>query len=261
MNKNQFVCLYLPYMNESANYNIAPANSGKKKQVRNMFDRISLRYDLLNHLLSFNIDKLWRGILRRKLTHILGANTAKAELLDLATGTGDLAFELLKCQAANITAVDLSPGMLSIAKKKAIYKDRANKIFFTDGDAEKLCFSNNSFDAATVAFGIRNFEDLERGLSEILRVIRPGSPLLILEFSNTSKGLTRWYLNSLLPFIGRILSGDKEAYSYLPASIIKFPAGNDLGNILIECGYKNFSYKKLTLGICSLYTAIKPIGQ
>lgn len=230
--------------------------ASKKEQVEEMFDNIAHRYDFLNHLLSLGIDKNWR----KKAIRSLKSSNPK-RLLDIATGTGDLAFEAIKQMPhLELIGLDLSEGMLSKARVKA--KNKAlDKMQFVKGDSENLGFDNDSFDAITVAFGVRNFENLEAGLAEMHRVLRPGGRVAILEFSKPKmfpvKQIFNFYFKYILPQTGRLISKDSRAYEYLPESVQAFPEGVDFVRILEKTGFKKCKNQPLTFGICSLYTAEK----
>ena len=225
--------------------------------IATMFDRISPKYDALNHLLSLNIDKVWR----RKTAKAVAKHHPKT-ILDLATGTADLAISLAKRNPqAHIVGMDISEKMLEIGKEKVAQKGLADQIELRLGDAAALPFEDNTFNAVTVAFGVRNFEDLDKGLSEIHRVLKPNGQAVILEFSMPErfpvKQLYRFYFKCLLPFIGRIVSKDKSAYSYLPASVEHFPKPNIFVEMLAQKRLSNGQAKPLTFGIATLYTAAK----
>ena len=230
--------------------------SGKKEQVARMFDNISHRYDFLNHFLSLGIDKAWR----KKAIGFLENNPPKT-ILDVATGTGDFAIQALTLNPEKITGIDISEGMLEVGKKKI--KDRAlsDRIELMYGDSEKLPFKENNFDAVTVAFGVRNFENLEKGLGEIYRVLKPGGKLVVLEFSKPRKfpfkQVYKFYFTTILPRVGRIVSSDKAAYTYLPESVDAFPNGADFLTILKNIGFNRTQCKELTFGISSIYTGTK----
>jgi demethylmenaquinone methyltransferase/2-methoxy-6-polyprenyl-1,4-benzoquinol methylase len=222
-----------------------------------MFDRISPKYDALNHLLSFNIDKVWR----RKTAKAV-AKSHPNTILDLATGTADLAIAVAKRNPqAHILGMDISEKMLDIGKEKVMHQNLANQIELRLGDAASLPFEDDSFDAITVAFGVRNFEDLGKGLSEISRVLKPGGQAVVLEFSMPErfpvKQFYRFYFKRLLPFIGRIVSKDKGAYSYLPNSVEKFPKPEVFSESLASFGLGKCQTKRLTMGIATLYIAEK----
>jgi demethylmenaquinone methyltransferase/2-methoxy-6-polyprenyl-1,4-benzoquinol methylase len=222
-----------------------------------MFDRISPKYDALNHMLSLNIDKVWR----RKTAQAV-AKYHPRTILDLATGTADLAISLAKHNPqAHIIGMDISEKMLEIGKEKVAKKGLADQIELRFGDAAALPFEGNTFDAVTVAFGVRNFEDLDKGLSEIFRVLKPSGKVIILEFSMPEKfpikQLYRCYFKRFLPLIGKIVSRDKSAYTYLPQSVESFPKPLDFQQILTDKGLKQESLKSLSFGIATLYTAFK----
>ena len=229
----------------------------KKKQVEKMFDNISSNYDFLNHFLSFGIDHIWR----RKTIRLMQAKNPKV-ILDVATGTGDLAFAAYKkLNPDKIIGLDLSNGMLEVGRNKIKKKKLEHKLEFVQGDSENLPFKDNSFDVVCVSFGVRNFEQLEKGLGEMLRVLKPQGHLYILEFSQPTsvpfKQLYHFYSKYILPLIGRIISKDNSAYSYLPESVGAFPYGKELNTIIENCGYHNAKNIPLTLGIASIYTASK----
>lgn len=237
-----------PYKDSSLN---------KKEQVEKMFDTISGNYDGLNRLISFGTDLKWR---KKVLKYII--NHQPESILDIATGTGDLAIKFAKkTKASKIVGLDLSEGMLSIAKKKVVATSLKNKINFIKGDSEALPFDENSFSAITVSFGIRNFENLEKGLSEILRVLKPNGLFIILETSVPTKFPYKqgykFHSKILLPIIGKIFSKDKVAYNYLSESASIFPYGTRLNNILQNIGFINVKNKPQTFGVATIYTATK----
>ena len=220
-----------------------------------MFDRISPKYDALNHLLSFNIDKVWR-----KKTAKAVAKSHPKTILDLATGTADLAIAVAKRNPqAHILGMDISEKMLDIGKEKVMHQNLANQIELSLGDAAALPFEDDSFDAVTVAFGVRNFEDLGKGLSEISRVLKPGGQAVILEFSMPErfpvKQLYHFYFRRLLPFIGKLISKDNSAYAYLPASVERFPKPKAFLELLAQHGLIRGTVRPLTFGIATLYCA------
>lgn len=229
----------------------------KKKQVEQMFDTISKEYDGLNRVISFGTDIKWRKKVIKKV-----CDTQPKSVLDIATGTGDLAIEFAKqLPDVKVTGLDLSEGMLEVARKKVEGTELANKIKFIKGDSERLPFSDNSFDAITVSFGIRNFENLEKGLSEIHRVLRPNGIFVILETSVPTKfpfkqGYTI-HAKYLLPLIGRLFSKDKSAYKYLSESAASFPFGERLNNILKEIGFIEVKHAPQTMGAATIYSAKK----
>ena len=231
-------------------------HSGKKEQVARMFDNISGRYDFLNHLLSLGIDIRWR---KKAIEELKGIRPKL--ILDVATGTGDFAIQALDLQPDKVIGIDISEGMLEVGRKKMKERQLDQKIELMSGDSENLLFEENKFDAVIVAFGVRNFENLEKGLAEIFRVVKPGGKVVILEFSKPShfpfKQLYNFYFKFVLPKIGRLISQDQAAYTYLPESVQAFPDGNDFLQILSKIGYKNAACKPLTFGISSLYTGIK----
>ncbi len=232
------------------------ANGSKKQEVAEMFDNISERYDFLNHLLSMSIDKGWR----KKVVKM--ANESKPQhILDVATGTGDLAIALCKTQPKKITGLDISKGMLEVGHRKIEAKKLTNIIDLQLGDSEALPFEDNSFDLVTVAFGVRNFENLEKGMSEIRRVLKPSGKLLVLEFSQPEsfpfKQIYHFYFKNILPFFGRLVSKDNRAYTYLPESVKAFPYGENFCSVLQKVGFADSSFKPLTFGIATIYQTIK----
>ncbi len=237
-----------PYKDSSLN---------KKKQVEQMFDNISGNYDGLNRIISLGSDKKWR----KKVVKMV-AERKPDSILDIATGTGDLAIKFAsKTNASKIIGLDLSDGMLSIARKKVLDTPLAKKVQFVQGDSEALPFENNTFDAITVSFGIRNFEDLEKGLSEIHRVLKPKGLFVILETSVPSKAPFKqgyhFYSKTILPLIGKIFSKDKVAYSYLSESASVFPHGEVLNNILRKIGFIEVENNPQTFGVATIYNATK----
>jgi len=233
------------------------SSEGKKRQVEQMFDTISENYDGMNRVISLGSDVAWR----KKVIRLASAKNPKI-ILDIATGTGDLAIQFAeKIKADKIVGLDLSEGMLSVARKKVSSKSFATKIDFIQGDSEALPFSDNSFDAITVSFGIRNFENLEKGLEEILRVLRKDGIFVILETSVPTKFPFKqgynFYSKNILPLMGRLLSKDKVAYQYLSESASVFPFGQELNNILTKIGFKEVENKPQTFGVATIYTATK----
>lgn len=231
-------------------------NTSKKEQVARMFNSISHRYDFLNHFLSLGIDRGWR----KKAINLLRPIKPR-QLLDVATGTGDFALQALDLNPEKVTGVDISDGMLQVGRKKIQDRNVADKIVLQLADSENLPFEENKFDAVTVGFGVRNFEHLERGLEEIFRVLKPGGVAVILEFSRPRKFPFKqgynFYFKFILPKIGRIVSSDKAAYTYLPESVEAFPDGEDFLRILRDVGFKQTQCKSLTFGISSIYTGTK----
>lgn len=222
-----------------------------------MFDSVSPKYDLLNRVISLGIDQSWR----KKVVQFVGENNPK-QLLDIATGTGDLAIALQTTQAEKIVGLDISPGMLNIGKDKVNARGLNNRIEMILGDSEDLPFDNNSFDGITVAFGVRNFETLEKGLFEIFRVLRPKGKLVILETAVPTrfpfKQGYRLYSGWIVPLIGKLFSKDKSAYQYLSDSAAAFPHGKVFNNILEKIGFINVKDHPQTLGVASIYCATKP---
>lgn len=234
------------------------ADEGKKVQVERMFDRIAPKYDLLNRVLSLGIDVWWR---RRALRYL--KKNPPQEMLDVATGTGDVAIMATKMlKPRQITGIDIANQMLEVGREKIKKAGLENIIRLETGDSENLRFPDHSFDAVTVAFGVRNFENLEKGLAEMLRVLRPGGRVVILEFSRPHlfpfKQLYNAYFKYALPLIGRLTSRDTRAYTYLFESVQAFPEGPNFLNILSKTGFYHPQCERLTLGICTIYTASKP---
>ena len=230
-------------------------SKSKKEQVTEMFDNIAQSYDFLNHSLSLGMHNIWRKKAIKKLK-----NKPKT-ILDIATGTGDFAFSAAKYTQAQITGIDISEGMLNIGKRKITQKKLKTRIKLKKADSEKLPFKDNSFDAITVGFGVRNFENLDKGLAEIYRVLNTYGSIVILEPSTPKhfplKQLYSTYFNYILPTIGSLISGDKNAYRYLPESVADFPSENKFIAKLENAGFKECKYFALTFGIVSLYVAIK----
>jgi demethylmenaquinone methyltransferase/2-methoxy-6-polyprenyl-1,4-benzoquinol methylase len=230
----------------------------QKESVQKMFDDISPKYDFLNHFLSFGTDILWR----RKLVRMLSRKNPR-KILDVATGTGDLAIAMAGIKPESIVGIDISHKMLAIGIKKIERKKLRSTISFREGDAEHIPFRNESFNAVTVAFGVRNFENLKKGLTEMKRVLRPGGIMMILEFSHPSavpfKQLYGFYARYIIPFIGNLISRHSYAYTYLPESVDAFPSGEAFMEIMRETGVINCSRISLTFGIASLYMGEKPI--
>jgi len=237
-----------PYQNEQVT---------KKEQVADMFNNISKTYDFLNHFLSAGIDIIWRKIAINELK-----KDQPQFILDVATGTGDFAFEAIKIlQPKKIIGVDISQGMLNIAQKKIDKRSMNQRFEVRLGDSEKLLFDADHFDAVTVAYGVRNFENLEAGLADMCRVLKPGGKAVILEFSKPKvfpvKHLYNFYFNYVTPLIGKLFSKDARAYSYLPESVAAFPDGERFIGLMQKVGFKNTKNRPLAFGICSVYTGIK----
>lgn len=228
----------------------------KKEQVATMFNNISKKYDFLNHFLSMGIDIVWR----KKAIRLLKDKQPK-QMLDIATGTGDFAIAALKLNPTKVTGIDISEGMLNVGKEKIKAKGLSNKIELQLGDSENLKFDDETFDAYTVGFGVRNFENLEKGLTEMLRVLKPNGTAIILEFSKPKKfpikQIYNFYFNKILPSIGKIVSKDNAAYTYLPESVDAFPDGKDFIIILNKIGYREAKAIPLMFGIASIYKATK----
>jgi demethylmenaquinone methyltransferase/2-methoxy-6-polyprenyl-1,4-benzoquinol methylase len=232
------------------------SNDHKKRQVEQMFDNISTHYDGLNRVISFGIDQSWR----KKVINMV-SNTKPEKVMDVATGTGDLAIAMAKTSAKEIIGIDISNGMLDIGRKKIKAKALSEKIEMVQADSENLPYKDNTFDAITVAFGVRNFENLDKGLKEIFRVLKPGGIFVVLETSNPTKfpfkqGYT-FYNKFILPLIGKLFSKDKSAYSYLSESASVFPFGEAFNNILRKNGFNNVEDFPQTFGVATIYKASK----
>ena len=229
----------------------------KRAQVERMFDGIAPSYDLLNHILSFGVDKGWR----RKSIDLL-ADRKPREILDVATGTADMAIAIHKRLGCKVLGCDISPKMVEVGVKKIENANLTQDISLCVADSESLPFSSNRFDAVTVAFGVRNFANLDKGLSQMCRVLKPGGRLVVLEFSTPPNALFRtiynFYFSNILPLIGGAISRDKRAYNYLCRSAMAFPSGEDFERHLYAAGLKPVSRKMLTLGIATAYLAEKP---
>ncbi len=232
-------------------------NSGKKEQVAQMFNNIARRYDFLNHFLSLGIDKIWR----KKAIRSLKGIADNPMILDVAAGTGDLSLAALKLKPQKIIGVDISKEMLNIGIEKIKKKNLQDIIEFKEGDSENLEFDNAFFDGITVAFGVRNFENLNKGLSEMFRVLKPGGKLVVLEFSKPKtfpiKQVYNFYFKVILPFFGKLISKDSSAYTYLPESVSQFPERDEFISELKKVGFKECEFKTLSFGISSLYVANK----
>jgi demethylmenaquinone methyltransferase/2-methoxy-6-polyprenyl-1,4-benzoquinol methylase len=230
--------------------------TSKKEEIAEMFDNISGRYDFLNHFLSFGIDKLWRKKAVKMLKEL-----KPERILDIATGTGDFALSSMRLKPQEIIGVDISEGMLDVAKAKMKKKELDHIIKVQLGDSENLPFEDDHFDALTVGFGVRNYENLEKGLTDMLRVLRPSGKAVILEFSNPKKfpvkQLFGFYSKKIIPFFGRKISKDARAYTYLPESVAVFPEGAEFINIMKSIGYKNVQSTLVSGGIATIYSGIK----
>jgi demethylmenaquinone methyltransferase/2-methoxy-6-polyprenyl-1,4-benzoquinol methylase len=229
---------------------------GKKEQVAKMFDNISHKYDFLNHFLSLGIDIYWR----KKAIKLLSSSKPKY-ILDIATGTGDFAIEALKLAPDKVIGVDISAGMLKYGNEKIVKLGLQHKIELILGDSEKLPFDDNTFDAITVSFGVRNFENLEKGLIDMFRVLKPGGKALVLEFSKPRsfplKQIYNFYFKNILPVLGKMFSKDNTAYTYLPESVNAFPDGEDFLKVFENSGFKKTKCIPLTFGISSIYIGEK----
>jgi len=230
--------------------------NSKKEQVATMFNNISKRYDLLNHLLSLGIDIYWR----KQAIKLLKADRPQL-ILDMATGTADFAIEAMSLKPEKIIGVDISEGMLDVGRKKLKKMKLDQRIELKLGDSERIPFDDNIFDAIIVAFGVRNFENLEQGLADMYRVLKPGGKVVVLEFSKPTafpfKQLYNFYFKSILPLVGRMISKDQSAYTYLPESVQVFPDGQAFLKVLQKVGYYQTVCKTLTFGISSIYTGRK----
>ncbi|MGV8096796.1 MAG: bifunctional demethylmenaquinone methyltransferase/2-methoxy-6-polyprenyl-1,4-benzoquinol methylase UbiE [Mangrovibacterium sp.] len=228
----------------------------KKQQVEQMFDHIAPKYDFLNHFLSMGVDKLWR----KRAVSMLKAHRP-LRILDVATGTGDFAIEAAKIKPNEIIGFDLSEQMLRVGEEKVKRLKLDHLIRFQKGDSEKMPFEDGSFDAITVAFGVRNFENLEKGLQEFYRVLKPGGVAVILEFSRPRgfpfRQLYMFYFKQILPRIGGMISKDASAYNYLPESVMAFPDDQDFLGILSRIGFFRLQQRRLTMGIATIYEAVK----
>ena len=238
----------VPYKDDAA---------GKKSQVAQMFNSIAGKYDFLNHFLSAGTDIYWR----RKAVNEL-KELRPARILDIATGTADFAIESLRLSPeTKVTGVDISEGMLDVGRRKLTQKGLTNRIQLELGDSENLPFPDNHFDAVTASFGVRNFENLHKGLAEMQRVLRPGGKVVILEFSKPTafpmKQAYNFYFRHILPVFGKLISKDRAAYTYLPESVQAFPDGQNFMAILTQVGFNNPTWQPLTFGISSIYTAQK----
>lgn len=230
-------------------------DEAKHSQVRRMFDSIAPAYDTMNRLMSLGMDRGWR---RKTVSCVAGDKPV--DILDIATGTGDLAIALAKaCPQARVTGLDLSEGMVSIGRRKVADARLDNRVSLQTGDALAMPFDDASFDVITVAFGVRNFEHLADGYTEMLRVLRPGGLLCVLELTPPAspliKPLYSIYTRGVIPLLGRILSGDASAYTYLPRSIAAVPARADMSAIMARAGYVNAAFRSFFPGVCALYTA------
>jgi demethylmenaquinone methyltransferase/2-methoxy-6-polyprenyl-1,4-benzoquinol methylase len=238
-----------------------PTHNDKKVLVESMFDSIAWRYDFLNHFLSFGIDHLWR----RRAVRIISKAFKNPYILDVATGTADLALAAMKIKPVKIDGIDISEGMLEIGRKKIIKKGYSGIITLQRADSEAIPFSDSIFDVAMVAFGVRNFADPLKGLSEMRRILKENGMIVVLEFSRPTsfpfRHIYNFYFRRILPFFGRLFSKDRSAYTYLPDSVSKFPDNENFLAMLQSAGFSNSSQVKLSGGIASIYTAIKKTVQ
>ncbi len=256
----QVLCSFSDFCTQMANKTVKPyldQPGTKKEQVTHMFNRISGSYDLLNRMLSLGIDVRWRNVLVKKLkAH------HPAKILDVATGTADLAIAIARSVPdAHVTGLDIAEEMLLIGRKKTELQGLSSRVTLEVGDAENLPYPDGTFDAITVAFGVRNFEDLERGIAEMNRVLRPGGHLYVLEFSQPKGWLFRpifqLYFKYLLPLIGRLTSKDARAYHYLFESVQAFPEGETFVELMRKQGFGQTSWTSLTFGTCSIYEGLR----
>ena len=237
---------------------VKPYGEGAKtEQVRQMFDSIAPAYDFMNRAMTMGIDIWWRKLAVKRLKRL-----RPTRLLDVATGTGDFAIQLHRSlQPQHITGIDLSQGMLDEAMRKVKEKGLEKDISFEQGDCMALPMQDEAFDAVTVAFGVRNFEHLLQGYREMARVLKPGGMLCVLELSTPTNPIIRWFYDlytlHIIPAIGTIKSGDKSAYRYLPQSIAAVPQGDDMLQLMREAGLRDATFKRLTLGVCTIYSAFK----
>ncbi len=238
---------------------IKPYNEseGKTAQVQEMFDSIAPAYDFMNRAMTMGIDKWWRKVACKRV-----AAAGPRRILDVATGTGDFAIQLYnRIHPESLTGIDLSEGMMAVAQKKVAARGLAGKITFRQGDSLHMDFAYGSFDAVTVAFGVRNFEHIDQGYKEMYRVLRPGGMLCVVELSTPRDRFIRFFYDlytlHIIPFFGSLKSGDKSAYRYLPQSIAAVPQGERMLELMSQAGFYDCAVSRLTLGTCSIYTAVK----
>ncbi len=236
---------------------MAETKEDKKADVGQMFDSIAFRYDFLNHFLSFGVDYLWR----RKAIRIIGRSFRNPAILDVATGTCDLAIAAMKIEPVKVTGIDISEKMLAIGQQKIDKKGLGHKILLQKGRSEELPFEDGTYDVAMVAFGVRNFADPLKGLSEMCRVVRNNGMIMVLEFSRPQtfpfRQIYYFYFRRILPYIGRMFSKSNNAYTYLHDTVMKFPDNERFLELLRSAGFTNVKQKRLTGGIASIYTGIK----
>ncbi len=234
---------------------------GNKGAIGSMFDNIAGRYDFLNHLLSFGIDRLWRA----KAVRIISGRNKNPKLLDVATGTGDLAIAAMKLDPFHVTGIDISEKMLEEGRVKIMKRGLSGRIELIPGDSENIPYSDYTFDIAMVAFGVRNFSNPLKGLTEMNRVLKNRGMIMVLEFSKPErfpfKQVYYFYFKKLLPVIGRIFSKNRTAYKYLPESVMQFPDSEQFVELIESAGFSDISRKKLTGGVASIYTGIKTETQ
>ena len=238
--------------------NFSPeVNNSENNEVELMFDSIAWRYDFLNHFLSFGIDRIWR----KKAIKIIGRTHKPSLILDVATGTGDLAIASMKLNPTKVTGIDISKKMLETGRNKIYRKGLSEKIELISGDSEKIGFDDNYFDVAMVAFGVRNFKNILKGVAEMYRVIRPGGLIMVLEFSKpvTSpfRQVYNFYFLNILPFFGQLFSKNRRAYRYLPDSVMNFPDNEVFVRYLNKAGFIDIRQKNLTFGVATIFTGIK----
>ncbi|MGM9852794.1 MAG: bifunctional demethylmenaquinone methyltransferase/2-methoxy-6-polyprenyl-1,4-benzoquinol methylase UbiE [Muribaculaceae bacterium] len=246
-------------MSEEKVEKITPYDGSEAKtgQVRRMFDSIAPAYDTMNRLMTFGIDRRWR---RKTVAEAVSGNPEA--ILDIATGTGDLAIALARAaEGATVTGVDLSEGMIEVGRRKVAEAGLSDRVSLSPADALALPFADNSFDVITVAFGVRNFEHLAEGYAEMLRVLRPGGKLCVLELTPPSSVLAKpfysAYTRGVIPLVGKLISGDSDAYTYLPRSIAAVPARKAMTSLIAEAGFVDAAFRSFTFGVCTLYTARK----
>jgi demethylmenaquinone methyltransferase / 2-methoxy-6-polyprenyl-1,4-benzoquinol methylase len=247
-----YLCVYFIMENQPLTF-----DKDKRAAVESMFDSIAWRYDFLNHFLSFGIDRFWR----KKAIREISKSRTRPYVLDVATGTGDLAIAALKLNPAGIAGIDISQKMLELGKIKVEKKGLSGKIELLYGDSENIPFGDGIFDVAMVAFGVRNFSDPLKGLSEMYRVVRNGGMIMVLEFSKPEgfpfRTVYNFYFRNILPFFGKIFSRDNSAYRYLPDSVMEFPDNEEFMALLSKAGFSLNNQVKLTGGVASIYTGIK----
>ncbi|MCU0461475.1 MAG: bifunctional demethylmenaquinone methyltransferase/2-methoxy-6-polyprenyl-1,4-benzoquinol methylase UbiE [Bacteroidales bacterium] len=235
--------------------------SDKKAKVASMFNSIAHSYDFLNHFLSMGIDRSWR----RRAIRIISKAYKNPEILDVAAGTGDLSIAAVKLDPKHITGIDISLNMIEVGREKIRRKGLSDRIELLEADSENIPFNNDRFDVAMVAFGVRNFADPAKGLSEMKRVVRAGGMVLVLEFSKPDrfpfKQLYNFYFLNILPLVGRLFSSNETAYSYLPESVMQFPDNEKFMRLMTDAGLSSVRQKKLTWGIASIYTGLKASMQ